>query len=65
MIGETNRRGYSTLAYEIVSRAVKDWKNGSKSTKAECESFFRSEWYQSLRILAKDRLPEDMMRQLA
>ena len=56
--------GYGTLAAAIVHQAVRDWKEGDKDMKADCERFFGSNWYQDIRELAPDVIPENMMRRL-
>ena len=65
MIPKLNKRGCSLLASAIIANAVKDWKAGNKSQKAECERFFKSEWYQSLRELSHNNAPENMTRKLS
>lgn len=57
-------RGYGMLAVAIVNQAVKDWNEGDEDMKAECERFFRSDWYQEIRELAPAVIPENMMRRL-
>lgn len=65
MILKLNKQGCSLLASAIISNAVKDWKEGNKNQKAECEQFFKSEWYQTLRELLHNNAPENMTRKLA
>ena len=57
-------RPYSVLAAAIVHQAVKDWMEGDEDMKAECERFFASGWYQLLREISAEAIPEDMMRRL-
>lgn len=69
-------KGYGMFAAAIVNQAVKDWKDAvsmlekvpdhvaSVEMKTECEKFFSSEWYQDIRELAPDVIPENMMRRL-
>ena len=68
--------GYGTLAAAIVHQAVRDWKDAvsmlekvpdheaSLEMKTECEGFFQGEWYQDIRELAPEVIPENMMRRL-
>lgn len=67
------RNPYSNLAEQIVASAVKDWKDAmeildvipedisSWETVLECEDFFRSDWYQTLRELSPDAIPVNMI----
>ena len=57
-------RGYGMLAAAIVNQAVKDWEEGDEDMKAECERFFRSDWYQEIRELVPAVIPGNMMRRL-
>ena len=65
MILKLNRRGCALLASAIINNAVKDWKVGNKNQKTECEQFFKSEWYQTLRELSHNYAPENITRKLA
>ena len=56
--------GYGTLAAAIVHQAVRDWKEGDEGMKAACERCFGSNWYQDIRELAPDVIPENMMKRL-
>ncbi len=68
-----DRKGTALIAAAIVHQAIKDWKNAKEilqkepgyvdalETVRETESFFRSDWYQTLREFAPDVIPVDIM----
>ena len=71
-----DKQGTRLLAAAIVNRAVQDWRDAKAMLEKypddvnalemeyDCELFFESEWYQFLRELAPDVIPEDMIRGL-
>ncbi|MBP0970261.1 MAG: hypothetical protein J5744_08960 [Oscillospiraceae bacterium] len=70
-----NKQGTKLLAAAIINRAVQDWKDAEAVLEKypddanalemmyDCELFFRSQWYQTLRDITPE-IPEDMMRRL-
>ena len=68
-----NKNPYSNLAIQVVAVAVKDWEEAMEKlsivhddgiawgTVVECEDFFRSDWYQTLRELAPEEIPVNMI----
>lgn len=42
---------YEALSNAIILQAVRDWKCGDRTMKAECERFFRSHWFSCLTTL--------------
>ncbi len=71
-----NRKGSAMLAAAIVRQALKEWKEAmdvlkkvpedSKAwdTIRDVEDFFHSEWYRTLRELAPDVIPVNMIKKL-
>ena len=43
---------HDNLAWAIIEKAIKDYKNGGEETRAECLDFFQSEWFEVLCSLA-------------
>ena len=71
-----NKRGCALLAAAIVNRAVQDWKDAKAVLEKypedanalekvyDCELFFRSQWYQTLRDITPE-IPENIMRRIS
>ena len=69
-------RPYGVLAAAIVHQAVKEWKDAMQVLKVvpedeqswqivgEVERFFRSSWYQTLRLMTPETLPKNMIKKL-
>ena len=70
------KEGTRRLAIAIVQTAVEDWKKAkrvlskapdnklAKKSIKELEEFFQGDWYQTLRGLAEDVIPVDMLEVL-
>ena len=59
-----NKQGCALLAAAIVRQAIKDWQEGNDEMKAECESFFESQWYSDLVELAPEVIPVEITGRL-
>ncbi len=70
---ELDKSGCNGLVAGIIEQAVRDWKKAAKmlekvsddkkslEMKKDCEEFFKSEWYQELRDMLDENIPEDML----
>ena len=74
---QLHRKGCAMLSVAVVRQAVKDWKDASETLgqfpenrnalemKADCETFFKSTWFEDVREFAPDVIPVDLMEVLS
>lgn len=72
-----HRKGCAMLAVAVVRQAIKDWKDASETLeqfpenrnaleiKADCETFFKSTWFEDVREFAPDVISVDLMEVLS